>query len=110
MLSGTDANPLFDATPTTDQPTTQAQADASQTHQQQHQSAAAQKPLFSAKHPLGKFQKSGSQFRSPTDNLMSPATKKVEAKRNHLLTKIKPKSLASQFSQAAKDEDPTTPK
>ncbi|KAJ3164789.1 hypothetical protein HDU88_005001 [Geranomyces variabilis] len=90
-------------------------------HQQQHQQphqpqdaaptapaapakAGPPKPVFPSKHPLGKFQKTGGHFRSPTDNLMSPATKKVEAKRNHLLSKIKPKSLASDLSAAAESE------
>ncbi|RKO89056.1 hypothetical protein BDK51DRAFT_16144, partial [Blyttiomyces helicus] len=44
-----------------------------------------------------------SALRSPTDNLMSPATQKVEAKRNHLLKNIKPQSLSSRFSDATSD-------
>ncbi|TPX60905.1 hypothetical protein PhCBS80983_g01421 [Powellomyces hirtus] len=80
--------------------------DQQQQQQQQgpQESKGIPKPQFSSKHPLGKFQKSGGQFRSPTDNLMSPATKKVEAKRNHLLSKIKPRSLAGDLSAAAEEE------
>ncbi|KAJ3179135.1 hypothetical protein HDU87_003092 [Geranomyces variabilis] len=91
-----------------------SEQDAQATEQQQQQphdaapaapaKAGPPKPVFPSKHPLGKFQKTGGQFRSPTDNLMSPATKKVEAKRNHLLSKIKPKSLASDLSAAAESE------
>ncbi|KAJ8325172.1 hypothetical protein BDV3_007264 [Batrachochytrium dendrobatidis] len=52
---------------------------------------------------LGKFQKpNGSNtFKSPTDNIMSPATQKVEAKRHRLLSSIKPKSLSGRFAEAA---------
>ncbi|KAI8900108.1 hypothetical protein BC833DRAFT_582972 [Globomyces pollinis-pini] len=41
---------------------------------------------------------------SPTDNLSSPMTQKIEAKRNHF-TKLKPSSLKSRFAEAAKSED-----
>ncbi|KAJ3163043.1 hypothetical protein HDU86_002212 [Geranomyces michiganensis] len=61
--------------------------------------AGPPKPMFSSKHPLGKFQKTGGQFRSPTDNLMSPATKKVEAKRNHLLSN--PAAAASPSAESS---------
>jgi hypothetical protein len=56
-------------------------------------------PKYSKKHPLGKFQKYFIKliFRnavtSPTDNLLSPATVKVEEKRRQLLSTIKPTKL-----------------
>ncbi|KAJ3186288.1 hypothetical protein HDU85_007728 [Gaertneriomyces sp. JEL0708] len=78
-----------------------------QSHQKQGASQPSEKlpPQFSSKHPLGKFHSMGGQFRSPTDNMMSPATKKVEAKRSHLLNKIKPKSLADKLSEAASEQN-----
>ncbi|TPX68727.1 hypothetical protein SpCBS45565_g02886 [Spizellomyces sp. 'palustris'] len=81
----------------------EAQPDQSQQKDATEPTSSQPKPMFPSKHPLGKFQKAG-QFRSPTDNLMSPATQKVEAKRNHLLNKIKPKSLAGRLSDAAAQE------
>ncbi|TPX48055.1 hypothetical protein SeMB42_g02514 [Synchytrium endobioticum] len=46
------------------------------------------------KGPLARFQQGKGKIRSPSDDLMSPATKKVEEKRNkYLLSKIQPKSL-----------------
>ncbi|KAH6572961.1 hypothetical protein BASA50_009116 [Batrachochytrium salamandrivorans] len=51
---------------------------------------------------LGRLHKSNPlASTSPTDNIMSPATKKVEAKRGRLLNTIKPKSLNSRFAEAA---------
>ncbi|KAI8920625.1 hypothetical protein BC831DRAFT_478240 [Entophlyctis helioformis] len=65
-------------------------------------------PKKNANPLLGRFQKSaaggGGAFKSPTDNLMSPATQKVEAKRKHHLASIKPTSLQGRFAQAGASE------
>ncbi|KAI8842582.1 hypothetical protein BC829DRAFT_401584 [Chytridium lagenaria] len=53
---------------------------------------------FPPKHHLLKKTMGGIQ--SPTDQVMSPATQKVEAKRKHLLHQIKPKFLGDQFATA----------
>ncbi|KAJ3085163.1 hypothetical protein HK102_000254 [Quaeritorhiza haematococci] len=41
---------------------------------------------------------------SPTDNMMSPCSQKIEQKRKHLLQTIKPKSLTDKFSAVAAEE------
>ncbi|KAJ3104212.1 hypothetical protein HDU97_009467 [Phlyctochytrium planicorne] len=57
------------------------------------------KPL--PKHNLLKKNMSG--FHSPTDQFMSPATQKVEAKRKHLLNTIQPKFLTDELLRQQKD-------
>ncbi|KAJ3287839.1 hypothetical protein HK104_008431 [Borealophlyctis nickersoniae] len=111
MLS---ANPVSDQ-----QQQQQQQSDQQQQQQQQLQQQPAEQeqgqpqpqaravPAFmqGRKGPLGKFQAPGGGFKSPTDNLMSPATQKVEAKRKQHLSNIKPQFLASRFAQSQPPDD-----
>ncbi|KAJ3045292.1 hypothetical protein HDV00_011164 [Rhizophlyctis rosea] len=90
--------PTIEEQPQSEQHTEQqTQADG-----QQQESTQQPRPL-PGKGPLGRFQ-TGS-FKSPTDNLMSPATQKVEAKRKQHLANIKPKSLADRFAATQKPSD-----
>ncbi|KAL2913909.1 hypothetical protein HK105_206643 [Polyrhizophydium stewartii] len=75
-----------------------------QQEQEQEQPARMPLPKKSGNPLLGRFNKASAGVTSPTDNMMSPATQKVEAKRGRLLNNIKPTSLASRFAKAAEPE------
>ncbi|KAJ3298753.1 hypothetical protein HK104_010318 [Borealophlyctis nickersoniae] len=114
MLSAPDAS-----TPAPDQQQQQQQLEDQQQEQQQQQQQQpaqhqqgqeqAQRPAIpnymGGKGPLGKFQQAGGGFKSPTDNIMSPATQKVEAKRKQHLSNVKPQLLADRFAQSQPPND-----
>ncbi|KAJ3324254.1 hypothetical protein HDV06_000293 [Boothiomyces sp. JEL0866] len=51
------------------------------------------------------LKKPKSVFKSPTDNMFSPMTQKIEAKRNHLMKSVKPTSLNSRFMEAQREAE-----
>ncbi|KAJ3074411.1 hypothetical protein HDU98_011288 [Podochytrium sp. JEL0797] len=56
-----------------------------------------------AKHPFFKQGGGKGAFLSPTDQIQSPATKKIESKRKHLMTGIKPKNLGAKLFETANE-------
>ncbi|KAI8828608.1 hypothetical protein HDU78_004065 [Chytriomyces hyalinus] len=65
-------------------------------------SVASKQSSLPAKHPFFKQgHVSMGPISSPTDQLMSPATQKIEAKRKHLLMNIKPKFFGDKLKEAA---------
>ncbi|KAJ1548108.1 hypothetical protein HK405_004202 [Cladochytrium tenue] len=53
-----------------------------------------------AKHPFLRKAASKGTITSPTDQFMSPASQKIEAKRKHLMGGIKPKLLANALRES----------
>ncbi|KAI9101972.1 hypothetical protein DFS34DRAFT_684053 [Phlyctochytrium arcticum] len=91
----------------------QVKQDSAAEGQAQTSQAPAELRKFPLGHPLGKFQQQPSHLKSPTDNIQSPASQKIEAKRGHLLSRIKPKSLTSQLAEVQnasgkKSENPSS--
>ncbi|KAI9354545.1 hypothetical protein DFJ73DRAFT_826860 [Zopfochytrium polystomum] len=58
-----------------------------------------------AKHPFFRNARS-SAIKSPTDQVMSPATQKIEAKRKHLMGGIKPKFLGNSLRESMTPDSP----
>ncbi|ORY53113.1 hypothetical protein BCR33DRAFT_711471 [Rhizoclosmatium globosum] len=83
----------------------QQQPPQQQQQQQQPQPVLDQMPTRSlpAKHPFFKQAGVGAKgsISSPTDQLMSPATQKIEAKRKHLMMNIKPKFLSEKLKESS---------
>ncbi|KAJ3332246.1 hypothetical protein HDU76_000837 [Blyttiomyces sp. JEL0837] len=67
------------------------------------------RPPFAMKNPLLRKAFSNASTTSPTDQVMSPATQKIEAKRKHLLMNIKPKFLGEALKEGAVSEQKTQP-
>ncbi|ORX98926.1 hypothetical protein K493DRAFT_313456 [Basidiobolus meristosporus CBS 931.73] len=68
-----------------------------QQHHQTYEAQPAEQLLF--KHRL--IQNTKNHLTSPTDNLMSPCTQKLIAKRNSHVQSLKPRSLSQTFAAAA---------